>query len=113
MQLVIISGCSGAGKSQAASILEDSGFYCVDNLPPTLIPQFVRLCLATQSQYEKVALVTDVRSGVMFDSLFAALAELDRLQQKRNELRNKELLKAIETSDRSYDEIIAFLKNED
>ena len=47
------------------------------------------------------------------DRYDAALAELDRLQQKRNELRNKELLKAIETSDRSYDEIIAFLKNED
>ena len=47
------------------------------------------------------------------DRYDAALAELDRLQQKRNELRNKELLKAIESSDRTYDEIIAFLKNED
>ena len=46
------------------------------------------------------------------DRYDAALAELDRLQQKRNELRNKELLKAIESSDRTYDEIIAFLKNE-
>ena len=45
------------------------------------------------------------------DRYDAALAELDRLQQKRNELRNKELLKAIESSDRTYDEIIAFLKN--
>ena len=47
------------------------------------------------------------------DRYDAALAELDRLQQKRNELRNKELLKAIESSDRTYDKIIAFLKNED
>ena len=47
------------------------------------------------------------------DRYDAALAELDRLQQKRIELRNKELLKAIESSDRTYDEIIAFLKNED
>ena len=47
------------------------------------------------------------------DRYDAALAELDRLQQKRNELRNKELLKAIESSDRTYDEIIAFLKKED
>ena len=47
------------------------------------------------------------------DRYDAALAELDRLQQKRNELRNKELLKAIESSDRTYDENIAFLKNED
>lgn len=81
MQLVIISGYSGAGKSQAASILEDSGFYCVDNLPAALIPRFVRLCLATQSQYEKVALVTDIRSGVTFDGLFAALDELDAMRQ--------------------------------
>ena len=47
------------------------------------------------------------------DKYDAALAELDRLQQKRNELRSKELLKAVEASDRTYDEIIAFLKNED
>lgn len=47
------------------------------------------------------------------DKYDAALAELDRLQQKRNELRNKELLKAIESSSRTYDEILAFLKNSD
>ncbi len=47
------------------------------------------------------------------DKYDAALAELDRLQQKRNELRSKELLKAVEASDKTYDEIIAFLKNKD
>ena len=58
---------------------------------------------------------TEQQKKVVFqlkDRYDAALAELDRLQQKRNELRNKELLKAIESSDRTYDEIIAFLKNE-
>ncbi|MBQ7566716.1 MAG: RNase adapter RapZ [Oscillospiraceae bacterium] len=81
MQLVIISGYSGAGKSKAASVLEDSGFYCVDNLPAPLIPQFVRLCLATQTRYEKVALVTDIRGGQTFDGLFTALGELDAMGQ--------------------------------
>ena len=82
MQLIIVSGYSGAGKSQAASILEDDGFYCVDNLPPELIPQFVLHCQAAQAaRYEKVVLVTDVRSGLTFDGLFSALAKLDELGQ--------------------------------
>ena len=61
MQFVIVSGLSGAGKSTAASFLEDLGFYCVDNMPADLIPQFAQLCLATKGRYERVALVTDVR----------------------------------------------------
>ena len=61
MQFIIVSGLSGAGKSKAASNLEDLGFYCVDNMPSEMIPQFARLCLATKGRYEKVALVTDVR----------------------------------------------------
>ena len=73
MQLVIVSGYSGAGKSAAASVLEDCGYYCVDNMPADLIPQFVNLCLATKSRYEKVALVTDIRGGLTFDGLFSAL----------------------------------------
>lgn len=82
MKLVIVSGYSGAGKSQAASILEDSGYYCVDNLPADLIPQFVRQCLATKSRYDKVALVTDIRGGLTFDGLFAALEQLDEMKQE-------------------------------
>ena len=62
MQFVIISGMSGAGKSKAASDLEDLGFYCVDNMPAEMIPQFAQLCLATKGRYEKVALVTDIRA---------------------------------------------------
>ena len=81
MQLVIISGYSGAGKSRAASVLEDCGFCCVDNMPADLIPQFVRFCLATQSRYEKVALVSDIRGGLTFDALFSALDQLDQMQQ--------------------------------
>lgn len=80
MQFLIVSGLSGAGKSRTASILEDMGFYCVDNMPAVLIPQFARLCLATTGSYEKVALVTDVRGGETFDGLFHALDLLDEMQ---------------------------------
>ena len=71
-----IIGMSGAGKSKAASDLEDLGFYCVDNMPAEMIPQFAQLCLATKGRYEKVALVTDIRSQESFSELFAALGEL-------------------------------------
>ena len=79
MQFIIISGLSGAGKSRAASDLEDLGFYCVDNMPAEMIPQFASLCLATKGRYEKVALVTDVRSSMTFDSIFQSLDKLDEM----------------------------------
>lgn len=80
MQLVILSGLSGAGKSKAASFLEDIGFYCVDNMPTDLIPQFAQLCLATKGRYERVALVTDVRASLTFEGLFKALDSLDQMK---------------------------------
>ena len=80
MEFVIISGLSGAGKSNASKTLEDIGFYCVDNMPVDLIPQFAQLCLATKGRYEKVALMTDVRGGLTFDGLFLALEKLDAMK---------------------------------
>lgn len=62
-EVVIITGVSGAGKSQAIKCLEDSGFFCIDNLPTTLIPTFVRLCAQTEHAIRRVALVIDVRAG--------------------------------------------------
>jgi len=82
MQFVIISGLSGAGKSKAASDLEDLGFYCVDNMPAEMIPQFAQICLATKGRYDKVALVTDVRGGLTFDTLFQSLDALDQMRLK-------------------------------
>ena len=79
MQFVIVSGLSGAGKSKTASFLEDLGFYCVDNMPADLIPQFAQLCLATKGRYERVALVTDVRGSLTFEGLFKALDSLDQM----------------------------------
>ncbi len=73
MEFVIISGMSGAGKSRAAAILEDIGYYCVDNMPAELIPKFAEMCIATKGRYEHVVLVTDVRGGADFHALFEAL----------------------------------------
>ena len=79
MEFIIISGLSGAGKSKAASFLEDMGFYVVDNMPAPLIPKFAELCMAGPGRYDRVALVTDIRGGQTFDGLFAALEELHRM----------------------------------
>ena len=79
MQFIIVSGLSGAGKSKVATNLEDLGFYCVDNMPAEMIPQFAQLCLATKGRYEKVALVTDVRGSLSFDVLFQSLDALDKM----------------------------------
>ncbi len=76
MDFVIVSGLSGAGKSKTVSFLEDIGYYCVDNLPASLIPKFAELCMAGTGRYDKVAVVTDVRGGQTFDGLFDALEEL-------------------------------------
>ena len=63
MKLVVVTGLSGAGKSQALRALEDMGFYCVDNLPPMLIPNMARLCMEHGNLIDKVALGIDTRSG--------------------------------------------------
>ena len=60
-EFVLITGLSGAGKSQAAGILEDMGFFCVDNLPPELLDGFVELVMAAEGKYDRVALVSDIR----------------------------------------------------
>jgi len=64
MKTIIITGMSGAGKSQAIQILEDLGFFCIDNLPPQLIVTFLNLCKQSASGIENIALVTDIRGDV-------------------------------------------------
>ena len=77
MRFIIITGMSGAGKSHAANYMEDLGYYCIDNLPPILIPQFVELCRQAQGDISKIALVIDIRGGMFFNDLFTSLKDLD------------------------------------
>lgn len=72
-KLIIITGMSGAGKTVAVQSFEDLGYYCVDNLPPTLLPKFLELMKDSQNNIQKVALVMDLRGREFFDSLFEAL----------------------------------------
>ena len=82
MRFVIVTGLSGAGKTQATRSLEDLGYFCVDNLPPTLISKFAEACMQSGGNIEKVALVIDIRGGVFFDDFFDTLNYL-----KRNEFK--------------------------
>lgn len=82
MDFLIVTGLSGAGKSQAVNALEDIGFYCVDNIPPELIPTFYSLFAQMQSGFYRVAVVTDIRGGILFDKLFEAL---DTLKEEKRE----------------------------
>jgi UPF0042 nucleotide-binding protein len=74
-ELVVVTGMTGAGRSTAAKELEDLGFYVVDNLPPTLVRDVVRLVDESRGYEQPIAVVVDVRSGSFFDSLQANLAQ--------------------------------------
>ncbi len=79
MQIIIITGMSGAGKSNAANILEDLGYYCVDNMPVALMPKFAEFCISSRGKYERVAMVTDIRSGDSFEPLFEAIDTIRKM----------------------------------
>ncbi len=76
VQMIIITGMSGAGKTVAIQSLEDLGYFCVDNLPPTLLTKFLELMSESGNKMNKVALVMDLRGREFFDSLFHALDEI-------------------------------------
>jgi len=76
MNCLIISGMSGAGKSQAVDVLEDIGYYCVDNMPAALIPRFAELFRDSSAKFKKVAFVVDVRGDTDFQMLFTTLDEM-------------------------------------
>ncbi|KYH28487.1 MULTISPECIES: RNase adapter RapZ [Clostridium] len=82
MRFVIVTGLSGAGKSQAIRSLEDLGYFCVDNLPPTLMSKFAEACYQTDGKIDKIALVIDIRGGEFFDDLFESLNYLTEQNYK-------------------------------
>ncbi|MBQ9375631.1 MAG: RNase adapter RapZ [Ruminococcus sp.] len=76
MQFVIITGMSGSGKSTAIDVLEDMGYYCIDNMPPELIGKFADISAHSDGKINKVAFVVDVRSGDLFSKLVDTINEL-------------------------------------
>ena len=80
-RLVIVTGMSGSGKTQACRILEDLGYFCVDNLPPVFIPKFVELCNLVGGHVKRVVLVVDTRSRDFFDTLAHVLEDMDKDDQ--------------------------------
>ena len=77
VELVIITGMSGAGKTIAAQCFEDMGYFCVDNLPPILLPKFVELLGQFSGKLQKVALVIDLRGRAFFAALLESLQQLE------------------------------------
>ncbi|MFU0800168.1 MAG: RNase adapter RapZ [Xylanivirga thermophila] len=73
MRFIVVTGLSGAGKTMTIRYLEDMGFFCIDNLPPKLIPKFAELCYQSEGRVDKVAIVVDIRGGGFFDDLFECL----------------------------------------
>jgi UPF0042 nucleotide-binding protein len=82
MQVVIVTGLSGSGKSTAIRVLEDLGFYCIDNLPVTLIPRFLELCVNSEEPITRVALGIDHRERVFLRNYPDVLAELRHRGQR-------------------------------
>lgn len=79
MELTVITGVSGAGKSHAMGAFEDAGWFCVDNLPPGLLPSLAELFSLEGSRVDRVAVVCDVRGGVWFRSLESQLKRVEAL----------------------------------
>lgn len=76
MEILFVTGVSGAGKSRVMDVLEDLDFYCVDNMPPKLIPTFLELINNTNDDYKKVAIATDIRGGDFFNDFGSTLNQL-------------------------------------
>lgn len=76
MKIVIVTGLSGAGKSSAMKSMEDSGYYCVDNLPPVLISKFIEICQYSVEEMDRIALGIDIRGGAFFEDFHRGYAEL-------------------------------------
>lgn len=76
MRFIVITGISGAGKSLVAKYLEDAGYFCIDNLPPLLIPKIAEICSQSCEKMDKVALVIDIRGGELLNDLFPGLEAL-------------------------------------
>ena len=78
VRILIVTGLSGSGKTQACRYLEDLGYFCVDNLPPVFIPKFAELCAHSGTKFEKIVLIVDTRSREFFDTFVHVLEDMKR-----------------------------------
>ena len=76
MHVVVVTGMSGSGKSVVMDVLEDIGYYCIDNLPPQLIGKFVEICRESENHLQKLAIAADLRSGDMFTDAYRTLLDI-------------------------------------
>ena len=76
LRIIIITGLSGSGKSTVSTVLEDEGYFCVDNMPVLLLPKFIELCEQT-AEISKIAMVMDIRSGEFFGQYAAVLEDIE------------------------------------
>lgn len=79
MKLIVITGLSGAGKSEALKYFEDSGYYCIDNLPAHLIPNLIDYFSKNNKKIDKIALAIDLRSGYFFNEIYKNLEKIKEL----------------------------------
>ncbi|MFR9193904.1 MAG: RNase adapter RapZ [Ruminococcus sp.] len=78
MHVVVVTGMSGSGKSVVMDVLEDIGYYCIDNLPPQLMGKFVDICRESENHLQKLAIAADLRSGDMFTDAYRTLLDMER-----------------------------------
>ncbi|AKP03477.1 MULTISPECIES: RNase adapter RapZ [Companilactobacillus] len=84
LSLVIVTGMSGAGKTVAMQSFEDLGYFCIDNMPPNLLPKFWEL-VHESGKIKKVALVVDIRSRSFYDEIFSMLSKMDEDEQEKHQ----------------------------
>ncbi len=82
MEFLILTGMSGAGKSQAAHVIEDIGYYCIDNIPAALIEHFVKIYTESPGKFEKVAFIIDIRGESEFSTLLQSISQLRKAQYR-------------------------------
>lgn len=106
LNLVIITGMSGAGKTVAVQSFEDMGYYCIDNMPPNLVPTFIKLAQEVQ-KFDKLALVMDLRSQLFFEEIYETLEYIDKKTSVETQIlflnaSNQELVSRYKESRRSH-----------
>lgn len=106
MDLVVVTGMSGSGKSSVINVLEDIGYYCIDNMPPELIPKFADICAQSEGSIEHVAIVTDIRGGNLLfklkDTILSLKAQGIKIKMLFLDTKDEVLLKRFKETRRKH-----------